>query len=106
MTAETIAKALGGRKAGATWMASCLAHDDHATAQPTAGQLPEDLALVPSGQSGLALDRYATARLLPIYFLKTCGLSEFTLDRKPAVRIPYFGVGGEQTAARFRIARW
>ncbi len=28
MTAETIAKALGGRKAGRTWMARCPAHDD------------------------------------------------------------------------------
>ena len=29
MTAETIAKALGGRKAGGSWMARCPAHDDH-----------------------------------------------------------------------------
>jgi putative DNA primase/helicase len=28
MAAETIAKALGGRKAGAAWMARCPAHDD------------------------------------------------------------------------------
>jgi putative DNA primase/helicase len=28
MKAETIAKALGGRKAGGTWMARCPAHDD------------------------------------------------------------------------------
>jgi hypothetical protein len=28
MTAETIAKALGGHRAGATWMARCPAHDD------------------------------------------------------------------------------
>ena len=28
MTAETIAKALGGRKRGAAWMARCPAHDD------------------------------------------------------------------------------
>jgi putative DNA primase/helicase len=28
MTAEAIAKALGGRKAGAAWMAHCPAHDD------------------------------------------------------------------------------
>ena len=28
MTAETIAKALGGRKAGGTWMARCPVHDD------------------------------------------------------------------------------
>jgi hypothetical protein len=28
MTAEGIAKALGGRRAGAGWMARCPAHDD------------------------------------------------------------------------------
>ena len=28
MNAETIAKALGGRKAGGGWMARCPAHDD------------------------------------------------------------------------------
>ena len=28
MTAETIAKALGGRKAGGAWMACCPAHED------------------------------------------------------------------------------
>lgn len=28
MTAESIAKALGGRKAGAAWMARCPAHED------------------------------------------------------------------------------
>lgn len=28
MTVTTIAKALGGRKAGAAWMARCPAHDD------------------------------------------------------------------------------
>jgi putative DNA primase/helicase len=30
MTAEAIAKALGGRKTGAAWMARCPAHDDRA----------------------------------------------------------------------------
>ena len=30
MTADAIAKALGGRKAGAAWMARCPAHDDRA----------------------------------------------------------------------------
>jgi hypothetical protein len=30
MTAEAVAKALGGRKAGAAWMARCPAHDDRA----------------------------------------------------------------------------
>jgi hypothetical protein len=83
-----------------------------ATAQPTGGssgpavapQLPEGLAPAQQGPPGLTLERYATAKVLPIDFLKTCGLSEFAYDRRPAVRIPYFGTGGEQFAVRFRIA--
>jgi hypothetical protein len=78
--------------------------DNRATAQPTAKRLPEDSVLVPLGQPGLPLDRYATAKRLPIDFLKTCGLSEITYDHKSAVRIPYLGEDGEQTAVRFRIA--
>jgi hypothetical protein len=57
-----------------------------------------------SGPTGLTLDGYSTAKRLPIHFVKSCGLSEFTFDRKPAVRVPYFGVGGEELAERFRIA--
>ena len=41
---------------------------------------------------------------LPIHFVKSCGLSEFTFDHKPAVRVPYLGVDGEELAVRFRIA--
>jgi hypothetical protein len=65
-----------------------------ATAQPNAGssrkldasQVPEVQAPTEAGETGLTLDRYATSKGLPIDFLKNCGLSEFTLDRKPAVR--------------------
>jgi hypothetical protein len=71
--------------------------NNRATAQPTgeasASQIP-----------GVTLDRYATVKGLPIDFLKTCGLTELTYDHKPAVRIPYFGIGGEEVAVRFRIA--
>jgi putative DNA primase/helicase len=52
----------------------------------------------------LTLARYAAAKGLPIGFLKSCRLSELTFDRKPAVRIPYFGEEGEEPAVRFRIA--
>jgi hypothetical protein len=37
-------------------------------------------------------------------FLKGCGISEFTYDHRPALRIPYFGTGGEELAVRFRIS--
>jgi hypothetical protein len=53
--------------------------------------------------TGLTLAEYATAKALTIDFLKSCGLSEFTYDHQPAVRIPYYGPGGEELAVRFRI---
>jgi hypothetical protein len=71
--------------------------NNRATAQPTGGASASQIP-------GLTLDRYATLKGLPIDFLKTCGLSEFTYDHKPAVRIPYFGIGEEELAVRFRIA--
>lgn len=37
MTAEAIAKALGGRKTGTAWMARCPAHDDRAPSLSIAG---------------------------------------------------------------------
>jgi hypothetical protein len=85
---------------------------NRATAQPNAGspgksgtrEVPEDPAPAEARKSGLTLDRYATAKRLSIEFLKTCGLSEFTFERKPAVRVPYFGGGGEELAVRIRIA--
>ena len=52
----------------------------------------------------MTLDQYATAKKLPLDFLKSCGLSEQNYERKPAVRIPYFGDSGEEVAVRFRIA--
>src|SRR5262249_26136434 len=58
-----------------------------------------------TAQPRLTLQEYATAKKLPIDFLKACGLSDFTFqDRTAAVRIPYLGEGGEQLAVRFRIA--
>jgi hypothetical protein len=53
---------------------------------------------------GLTLEQYAAAKRLPLDFLKTCSLSELPLDKKLALRIPYFGTGGEELAVRFRIA--
>ena len=43
-------------------------------------------------------------RGLPVNFLKSLGLSQFTYDGKPALRIPYWGAAGEELAVRFRIA--
>jgi hypothetical protein len=71
--------------------------DNRATTHPPGGE--------PGSQiPGLSLAQYATLKELPIDFLKSCGLSEFTYDHKAAVRIPYFGLGGEELAVRFRIA--
>jgi hypothetical protein len=81
--------------------------DNRATAQPrrnsqeTANAGESTQTSVPL--LGLTLEQYAAAKALPIEFLKTCGLSEFIYDHKPAIRIPYLGVGGEELAVRFRI---
>jgi hypothetical protein len=85
----------------------CIHPDNRATAQQerksskttTAEGSPQSPPAL-----GLTLEQYATAKMLPVEFLKTCGLSEFAYDHKPAVRIPYFGAAGEELAVRFRIA--
>jgi hypothetical protein len=53
---------------------------------------------------GLTLNQYAAAKALSITFLRDCGLSDTVLGGRSAVRIPYFGVNGEELAVRFRIA--
>ena len=55
-------------------------------------------------QPGLNVERYAAAKRLPVDFLLDCGLSDISYVGKPAIRIPYFGTGGEVLAVRFRIA--
>ena len=55
-------------------------------------------------RAGLTLEQYARAKGLPVKFLESLGLTEFTYDGKPALRIPYRGTAGEELAVRFRIA--
>jgi hypothetical protein len=76
--------------------------DNRATAQPRT-KSPKAAGAHPA-VTGLTLGQYAIAKALPTDFLKTCGVSEFTYDHKPALRIPYLGAGGEDLAVRFRIA--
>jgi hypothetical protein len=86
--------------------------NNRASAQPRtkstktegAGQLPQTFVSAHPAVTGLTLDHYTHAKALPTDFLKTCGVSEFTYDYKPALRIPYLGAGGEELAVRFRIA--
>ncbi len=56
------------------------------------------------GAPGISLQQYADAKRLPIAFLKSLGLSEITLYGEPALRIPYYGVDGEEIAVRLRVA--
>lgn len=54
---------------------------------------------------GLTLVQYATAKRLPVAFLKELGLTDYTYRSIPAVRIPYRGVDGrESSAVRYRLA--
>lgn len=66
----------------------CQPNKDHATAQ-----LP-----------GFSLEQYAAVKVLPVGFLRECGLSDIVFTDRPAVRIPYLGAGGEELAVRFRMA--
>jgi hypothetical protein len=50
------------------------------------------------------LETYAEAKNLPVEFLKRLGLSGVTYSGSPAVRIPYKGRDGAETAVRFRLA--
>jgi putative DNA primase/helicase len=82
--------------------------NNHATMQPQPDSSGPARAGHFSGTSlsspvGLTLEHYAAAKAIPIDFLKTCGLSEFTYNHKPALRIPYLAAGGEELAVRFRI---
>ena len=52
--------------------------------------------------SGLHLAGYAQAKRLPIEFLRSLGLTEITYLGAPAIRIPYYGVSGGESAVRFR----
>jgi hypothetical protein len=54
--------------------------------------------------AGLTLAQYATAKHLPVEFLRECGLCERRYQDKLALRIPYLGPTGEELAVRFRIA--
>jgi hypothetical protein len=68
------------------------------------GSIPGNNRATAQPRTGLTLGQYAIAKALPTDFLRTCGVSEFTYDHKPALRIPYLGAGGEELAVRFRIA--
>jgi hypothetical protein len=80
--------------------------NNRATAQPAAGSKKTEAQFGEGRQEagGLTLDHYARAKGLPIEFLKSLGLSQFSYDGQPVVRMPYRGLGGDESAVRFRIA--
>ena len=101
------------------WLLKCHAGCPWEDVVASVGLKPADLFDEPSGESrevppsnnratvqpaGLTLEQYASAKQLPIAFLKSCGLSEINYDGMLAVRIPYIGSAGETLAVRFRIA--
>jgi len=89
-----------------------ITNRDRASAQPrpksnasgSARSSTESTSEGASDTPGLTLAKYAEAKALPVDYLKTWGLSEFTFDCKPALRIPYLAVGSTELAVRFRIA--
>ncbi len=53
---------------------------------------------------GCTLADYADAKGLPQDFLLTLGLTDFTYMKRPAVRMPYLDVSGNEITVRFRVA--
>jgi hypothetical protein len=65
--------------------------------------IPSDTRAHVQSPPGLTLEQYAEAKRLPLDFLKSLGLSDFTYHGSPAVRIPYLDPVGEQAVVRFRL---
>ncbi len=68
----------------------------------------KDLSSIPSKTAATVqpcnLINYAEAKALPVEFLQKHGLRDQKYQGQPAVRIPYLGVDGAESAVRFRIA--
>jgi len=58
----------------------------------------------PATPSSCTLEAYATAKRLPVEFLKSLGLSDVTYSGSPATRISYRAQVGQERAVRFRLA--
>jgi len=56
-----------------------------------------------SSSAGCTLDAYAGAKMLPLDFLKSVGVSEMHYITAPAVRIPYRDTSGVDAAVQFRV---
>ncbi|MBI3455182.1 MAG: hypothetical protein HY002_05275 [Candidatus Rokubacteria bacterium] len=54
--------------------------------------------------AGCTLGQYATAKRLPVDFLRTLGLRDMSYLGGPAVRVPYFDLAGTEVAVRIRTA--
>jgi hypothetical protein len=83
---------------------------------PARGQTPEDeggrgrtdpssnSATVQHDPIGCTLASYAAAKHLPIEKLPLFGLTDITYINRPAIRIPYRAVDGQEQAVRIRVA--
>jgi hypothetical protein len=49
------------------------------------------------------VEQYSKYTKLPVGFLQDLGLTDFTYQNAPAIRIPYLGEDGTEISARFRI---
>jgi hypothetical protein len=52
---------------------------------------------------GLTLSEYAQSQKLPLSYLKSAGLTDQVYEGYQAVRIPYQGVDGQETATRYQV---
>ncbi|MBN2352509.1 MAG: hypothetical protein JXD23_08070 [Spirochaetales bacterium] len=55
-------------------------------------------------EDAVTLDDYASAKKLPLAFLKKIGLETIYFKKAPAVKFPYYNEAGDEVACRFRLA--
>ena len=67
-------------------------------------QSPGNDTATPQRPGGCTLADYAEAKHLRVDSLRKLGITEMYYQSQPAVRIPYYGADGKETATRFRVA--
>lgn len=125
LTAEELARELGGTKQRHGWKAPCPAHEDSTPSlQISEGDGGKVLIKCFAGCSqesvitalrakdlwpeetpaGLTLQEYAAAKGLSVDFLEAEGIRDHKYFGTPAVRIPYYSSDGRELAVRYRLS--
>jgi hypothetical protein len=95
---ETIVQAVG------LTLADLFANATRRDAEPQGVVIPPETTSTLQPSPGCTLEQYATAKRLPVEFLRQLGLRDASYQGRPTVRIPYLDSAGWEVAVRFRLA--